>query len=201
MAFQTVPNGIEVVLEGVQNGIPVINVFNVKDSATHDDALLTTYCNTFNTWWLASMRPLLNESFILNSIKATSLILSTGPQHVTSYSTGHQGLLTGGEGAGNAALVISWRTASIGRSFRGRTYVGGLDAAAFDTAQQVTSGFATGIGNAAAALTAAVAAAGGALCVLSRFALGVARVAGLLTEITSIITDVKVDSQRRRTAN
>jgi hypothetical protein len=37
--------------------------------------------------------------------------------------------------------------------------------------------------------------------VLSRFALGVARVAGLLTEITSIITDVKVDSQRRRTAN
>jgi len=37
--------------------------------------------------------------------------------------------------------------------------------------------------------------------VLSRYAAGVLRVTGLLTEIISVIVDTKVDSQRNRTAN
>jgi len=201
MAFQTVPNGIEIVFEAIQNGVPIVNVYNVKDSATHDAALMETYCDAFDAWWVANMQAVLSNSYVLTSIKATSLILSTGPQFIKSFSSGHQGALTGEQVAGNAALVISWRTASIGRSFRGRTYLGGLDAAATDTAQVVSSSFASAIAAAATALTAAVASVGGALCVLSRFALGVARVAGLLTEITSIIVDTKIDSQRRRTSN
>jgi len=201
MPFQTVPNGIEVVLDAIQNGVPVVNVYNVRDAATHDAALMETYCDAFDAWWVANLKPILSNSYVLTSIKATSLILSTGPQFIKSFSTGHQGDLTGEQVAGNAAVCISWRTASIGRSFRGRTYLGGLDAAATDTAQVISSSFASAVATAANALITAVGGAGGALCVLSRFALGVARVAGLLSEITAIIVDTKIDSQRRRTAN
>jgi len=201
MAFQAVPDGIEVVFKAVQNGVPVVNVFNVKDTATHDAALLSEYCDAFAAWWRANLKPILNNSYVLNEITATSLALSTGPQHSLSLTSTNQGDLTGTQVAGNAALVISWRTTAIGRSFRGRTYIGGLDQLAMLTAQTVTSSFLTAISDAAAALLTAVSDVGGTLCVLSRFALKVARVTGLLTEIVSIIVDQKVDSQRRRTAN
>jgi hypothetical protein len=201
MVFQSVPNGIEVVLKAVQNGVPIVNVFNIKDSATHDEALLSEYCDGFAAWWRTNMKPMLSNSYVLQTITATSLILASGPQHSLSLTTTNQGDLTGEQVAGNAACVISWRTASIGRSFRGRSYIGGLDAAATETAQVVSASFASALSSAAVALTAAVADIGGALCVLSRFALGVARVTGLLTEIVSIIVDTKIDSQRRRTAN
>jgi len=201
MTFQAVPDGIEVVFKAVQNGIPVVNVYNVKDTSTHDVTLLTAYCDAFFTWWQTNMKPILNNSYVLNQIVATSLELSTGPQVAVSTITNNVGDLSGQAVAGNAAAVISWRTASIGRSFRGRTYIGGLDQAAMLNAQLVTSGFMGGLGDAASALLDAVAAVGGTLAVLSRYADKVLRVIGLLTEITSIFVDQKVDSQRRRTAN
>ena len=201
MATQLVPNGIEAVFNAIQNGVPVVNVFHIKDSATHDAALLESYADALDTWWLTYMQPILSNSYVLTSIVATSLETGTGPQFIKSFSSGHQGALTGEQVAGNAAAVISWRTASIGRSYRGRTYIGGLDAAATDTAQAVSASFASALSAAAVALTSAVAGVGGALCVLSRYLDKVLRVVGLLTEITSIIVDTKIDSQRRRTAN
>jgi len=201
MSFQPVPDGIEVVFKAIQNGVPIVNVYNVKDSTPHTPLLLNGYLALFETWWHANLQPILSNSYVLQEIVATSLVLATGPQASVSLTTGNQGALTGTQEAGNAALVVSWRTDSIGRSFRGRTYVGGLDSASIATAQQVTSSFATAISGAFAALVTAVQGFGGALAVLSRFALGVARVAGLLTEITNLIVDLKIDSQRRRTAN
>lgn len=201
MPFQPVVDGIEVVLKAVQNGVPIVNVYNVQDTETHDAARLGEIADVFHTWWVDNLKPILNNSYVLQSITATNLTSSAGPQVVRSYTTGNQGDLTGEQVAGNAALVISWRTALIGRSFRGRTYVGGLDGAATDTAQNVSSAFASAIGTSATNLIDALNTAGAALAVLSRFVGGVLRVAGLLTEIISVIVDTKIDSQRRRTAN
>jgi len=143
----------------------------------------------------------LSNSYVLSEIKATSLETGTGPQHILSPTVDNQGELTGEEVAGNAAVVISWRTASIGRSFRGRTYIGGLDAAATVTAQAISAPFAVAIAGAATDLIDRITALGGTLCVLSRYLAGTLRVVGLLTEIISVIVDTKIDSQRRRTAN
>jgi len=201
MPFQPVPDGIEIVLDATQNTVPVVNVFNVKDTSTHDATLLEAYANAVLTWWQTNVAPELHQSYVLNAVKVTSLELSTGPQFILPVTSSNTGALTGDPVAANAALVISWRTASIGRSFRGRTYQGGMDTVALATAQEVTTGFVSAMALNYANLIDAITAVGGALSVLSRFALGVARVAGLLTEITGIIIDTKVDSQRRRTAN
>jgi len=201
MTFQAVPDGIEVVFKATQNGIPIVNVYNVKDTSTHDTTLLTAYCDAFFTWWQTNMKPILNNTYVLNQIVATSLELSTGPQVAVSTITNNVGDLSGTAVAANAAAVISWKTASIGRSFRGRTYMGGLDQAAMSTAHLITTGFVGGLLDAAAALLDAVVTVGGVLAVLSRFADKAIRVTGLLTEIIAIFVDQKVDSQRRRTAN
>lgn len=201
MAFQAVPDGIEVVFAAVQNGVPVVNVYHVQDPATHDAARLGVIADAFHTWWVTYLKPGLSDSYVLGSITATNLTSSAGPQVVRNYTTGNTGDVAGAEAAGNAAAVISWRTASIGRSFRGRTYVGGLPESALANAQTLDSSLLTGFSAAGANIITVLDGLGAALAVLSRYAAGVLRVAGLLTEIVSVIVDSKVDSQRRRTAN
>jgi len=201
MAFQAVPDGVEVVFEATQNGVPVVNVYNVKMTDPHTEENINSVIDVFDTWWHEEMQSALHNSYVLQSIKATSLELSTGPQVIRSFSTDNQGAITSAPAAGNAAAVISWRTASIGRSFRGRTYIGGLSAASFLNAQFLATADQGFILAAAATLIDALETAGYALCVLSRIAAGVLRVTGLLTEIISVIVDQKTDSQRRRTAN
>ena len=201
MATQLVPDGIEIVFNAVQNGVPIVNVYHVKHTATITGAVLQDYAEAFYDWWADQLMPVLNNSYVLNTIVATDLEDGTGPQYTLSLSSANQGALTNEAVAGNAALCVSWRTANIGRSFRGRTYIGGLDALATETAQVVTSSFQAAIGDAAIALLDVVETLGGALCVLSRYANLVLRVTGLLTEIIGVIVDSKIDSQRRRTAN
>jgi hypothetical protein len=201
MAFQPVPDGVEVVLSGLQNGVPIVNVYNVLDTETHDEARLGEIADLFKTWWSAHIQPNISDSYTLQTIKATNLTSSAGPQVIRTYTTANAGALSGGQVAGNGAAVISWRTALIGRSFRGRTYVGGLAESGLANAQFLTSGFATDLAGAGVALLDGLDGIGAKLAVLSRFVAGVARVAGLLTEIIAVIVDTKVDSQRRRTAN
>jgi hypothetical protein len=201
MATQLVPDGIEIVFNAVQNGVPIVNVYHVKHTATITGAVLQDYAEAFYDWWADQLMPILNNSYVLNTITATDMETGSGPQYTLSLSSANQGTLTGEQVAGNAALCVSWRTASIGRSFRGRTYIGGLDAAATETAQVVSASFQGAIGDAAIALLDIVETIGGALCVLSRYASGVLRITGLLTEIIGVIVDSKIDSQRRRTAN
>ena len=201
MAFQTVPDGVEVVFNGVQNGVPVVNVYNVRDTSTHTEARLEEIIDTFYAWWAAHMSPLQHTSYTLQSIKATNLTSSAGPQVIKAYTTANTGSMTGGESAGNGAGVISWKTALIGRSFRGRTYVGALGVNALASAQTLGTAQMANMVSAGTALLDALEAISTTLCVLSRVAAGVQRVAGLLTQIIGVVVDAKVDSQRRRTAN
>lgn len=201
MVFQPVPDGVEVVFDAVQNGVPVVNVYNVLDTESHDEARLGEIADTFKEWWDTFMAPIHNPSYVLQSIKATNLTSSAGPQVIRSYSTDNQGTNAGGEAAGNAAGVISWKTALIGRSFRGRTYVGAFSESAIASAQTFDGAAVTAMLDAGTGLLDALSAIGAALAVLSRVAAGVQRVAGLLTEIISVVVDNKVDSMRRRTAN
>jgi hypothetical protein len=201
MVFQSVPDGVEVVFSAVQNGTPIVNVYNIRSTVTNDETRLGVIADAFKDWWDDNMAPVQNPSYVLQSIKATSLGSVGGPQVIRSYSTANQGTNSGGEAAGNAAAVISWKTALIGRSFRGRTYVGALSEGAIASAQTFESAAVTGILSAGTTLIDAMTAIGATLCVLSRVFNGIARVTGLLTEIIAVVVDNKVDSMRRRTAN
>lgn len=201
MPTQLVPDGIEVTFNAVQNGVPIVNVYHCRDTGLIDGARLMQYCNEFYDWWFADLRVIQSNSYVLQSIVATNMETGAGPQAILALATGNQGALTGTQEAGNAALVMSWRTSSIGRSYRGRTYLGGLDSAAILTAQSVTTSFQAAVAAAGVDLIDRIGDLGGTLVVLSRYLAGALRVVGLLTDIVSIIVDQKIDSQRKRTAN
>jgi hypothetical protein len=67
--------------------------------------------------------------------------------------------------------------------------------------QTVSGAAAASLANAGAQLIAALNAIGVVLSVLSRVANGVQRITGILSAITSLIVDTRLDSQRRRDAN
>jgi len=200
MAFQPAPQCVKAELNGLQNGVPIVNIFNVDVNGVPTLTDLGNVATEVGTFW-GNLKTVLHSSYILQDITVTDISVANGQQVIDTTHSGETGLVTTAPMAANAAMVVSLRTPFIGRSFRGRIYFGGLPEASLADAQTFTSGAASAMAGAMAAFITALTAAGYALSVVSRFALGVARVTALLTDVVALITDTKVDSQRRRTAN
>jgi len=201
MPFQALANGIKIEFNAMQNGVPVVNIHNVISPTGVDDSVLEDCALAMDEWWTDDGRALHHSTYVLQNITLTDISVENGHQLIFTSITNPAGTGTGAAAAANAAVVVSWRTANTGRSFRGRTYVGGLANSTLVNAQTIETAAQTAIITAYAGLLAALEAINLTLVVVSRFAAGVARVAALGTEIISIIVDTKVDSQRRRTAN
>ena len=200
MALGIVPNGIKIEFNAQQNGIPVVNRMYCTTTGAVTLSDLNDVATAAYAFWL-DLAVNLHTSYILSDITVTDVSIANGTQVITPYSTANTGSATGAEAAANAAVVLSLRTARTGRSFRGRTYIGGLPVSAFTTAQTVSTGFAGLLAVAMVDFITALNGIGKTLVVVSNYANKVVRVIALATEIVSIIADNKVDSQRRRTAN
>lgn len=200
MTFQVTPQGIKVEMNFIQNTVPVVNVFHVDNGGSVDATSLHVVALIFSDYWTA-LRVNLSVSLVLQNITVTDISVADGIQEILTGFADPEGAVTSAAAAANAACCISLRTAHTGRSFRGRSYVGGINAVDLFSAQTLTTTFAAALASHMQDLIDALIAAGKTLCVLSRYADKVLRVVGLLTEIISIIVDTKVDSQRRRTAN
>lgn len=201
MAFIATPNCVEVVDKGIQNGVPVVNVTHWKVTGAINTALLTAVATTYKGWVDGYKLPMLDSSFVQQSITAKDVSVANGEEVALTYTSGGNGTAGNAPMAANAAICISLRTIKTGRSFRGRFYLGGLEQTYLLTAQNITTASASSISAAFAALISLMTTAGYILGVLSKFAAKVARVTGLLTDVIGIVVDTKVDSQRRRTAN
>jgi len=201
MAFQTTPNGIEVALHGAQEGIPVVNIFHIKAPGAVTFTDLENIETVFQEWVDSDWLPMLHNTYVLNDFTVLDISEEDGIKVTHPYVSGNAGGVGGDPTPANAALVVSWRTAQTGRSYRGRTYVGAIGNNFMVDPHNVDSTFASGVADNMAALKDAIETAGYTLSVLSRVLNKVVRVVGVLTEIVSIIVDTKVDSQRRRTAN
>jgi hypothetical protein len=201
MAFQPAPNVRKVAFNGVQNGVPVVNVYHVEDINSATLERLEELAIEFYDWWDEWLRPAHHTSYTLNDITVTDVAVENGIQFIYTGFPNTDGQSTGAAANGNAAAVISWRTGNIGKSFRGRTYIGGLATSAFDNAQYLSSASAAAFVVVGTALIDALTAIDAVLVVVSRFANNVARVTALATQIISVIVDTKGDSQRRRTPN
>lgn len=98
----------------------------------------------------------------------------------------------------NVSFCVSHRTAQRGRSFRGRTYIGGLAYNVIQS-QQLAAGNAGTILAAFQLMRDAAAAAGAPFVIVSRYSGNLPRAVGVSTPVTSILLqDTIVDSQRRR---
>lgn len=200
MANDIVPNGIKIEWNMTQLGVPVVNrcyvtMSGAPSSADLDDAIIaaTAFYNDFKN--------LQNAAVTLQNITATDVHVANGIQTILPFTTNNVGLGSGAAAAANAAQCVSLRTAHIGRSFRGRFYMGGLTTGNQADAHTWGSGQTVALAGYFQDFIDALNAINMTLVVVSRFAAGVARVTNLATEIISIIVDNKIDSQRRRTAN
>lgn len=200
MALGIVPNGIKLELNGVQNGIPIVNRWYVTmtsapTSADLDDAVAATLA-FFN-----DLKANLHTSYTLQNITATDVHVANGVQVILPLTSDNVGEVGGTALAANAAMCVSLRTQFTGRSFRGRFYIGGLPQADLVTAQTFDSGSATVFAGIFEDFIDALNLINMTFVVVSNYAAGVLRIVALATEIISVIVDTKVDSQRRRTAN
>lgn len=201
MAFQPTPRGIEVKFIGQQAGQPVINVFHVDNQAAVDEGDLEDTAVIFENWWRDAIRGGIASSYSLDQIIATDISIENGAQYILVPASPRTGAVASEAAASNAALVVSWRTSRTGRSFRGRTYWGGIPQDALNGPTEFDPAYAAGFAVAGADLMESLEAAGKLLAVLSRYANGVLRVAGLLTEVVRVIVNLQVDSSRKRLAN
>jgi len=200
MAFQPTPRGVKLEMNALQNSVPVVNIWHIQTPSTVSSADLDDILGAANTWW-EDHKGAFHTSYVLQNFTATDISVEDGVQTILPYDGGSAGTATGTAAAANAAVVASLRTNFTGRSFRGRTYFGGVPQSALVDAQHIGTENAAGMASLVTDLIDGLAAVNMTLCVLSRYANKVLRVAGLLTEIISVIVDTKVDSQRRRTAN
>lgn len=201
MVFIPTANTVKASLEFLQNGVPVVNVFHVDIGHAPAGTDLTAVALKVVEWWEDSLSYTCHNSLLFNQVIVTDISVANGGQHTENTTTQAAGRLGGTAQAANAAATITWKTAHIGRSYRGRTYLGALDDSLLTDAQHLTTTAVTNYTAIATSLVTGLSSLGYALVVLSKFANGVARVAGLITEIITVVTDSKIDSQRRRTAN
>jgi hypothetical protein len=200
MSADLVPHAIKIEFNALQNGVPVVNRVYVTQSGTISSADLDdvgikalAFFNNYKT--------VLHASYVLSNITITDVSIVGGSQLIIPLTTANTGLVSGAVMAANAAVVTSLRSARIGRSFRGRWYWGGLPEASMSDAQNITSGAATAFNGVMQDFIDQLLTIGKVLVVVSRFADKVARTVALTTDIIGLITDTKIDSQRRRTAN
>ena len=194
------PQCVEAKLVMSQGGVPIINRWYVDVAASPTPAILALVAGVIDAWVTSDYASQISNTVAFEQIICTDFSVNNGAQDISTPTTA-TGAATGAAVAANAALVASLRTQQTGRNYRGRTYTPGMVAGHVSDAQHATTGHATAINTAFANLVAAMVTAGYKLCILSQYLNNALRAVGLLTEVVSIITNTKIDSQRRRTAN
>jgi hypothetical protein len=201
MPFQTVPSGVQVKLIGQLGDQPCINVFNIDVAHEVTEVDVENCAIAVDAWFQAELLPHVSDDYTLIKVVGTDLEHDPAIQHEVVHSPALAGSITSGGMPANSALVTSLRTANIGRSYRGRSYLGGLPIDSQVSVDAMDTGYAATVATGYIALVDALHSLGYALAVLSRIAGGVLRVAGLLTEIIAVVTNTRIDTQRRRVNN
>lgn len=197
MPFQPVEATALIELVQSLDGQIIENTLYFRRASDYDAAGLETLAGTIGGWWIDQMAPLLCNAVSLNQVKATALHDQTGPQFISTVGLPAPGEVSADAVPNNSAFCISFRTALIGRSFRGRNFISGLP----DT-QIVLSRLAGGYANALVAAYGTIQdllPVGTSWVVVTRTVNKVLQEVGLTNPITAVvIQDLVMDSQRRR---
>jgi len=155
--------------------------------------------NDLEVWWTTLLSQFLSQDISLRELNVTDLSSASGYSVSQAAPTPNPtGQIANAGLPGNVSLCASFRTPNRGRSFRGRNYVCGL-AETSVTGNTVGSTIVAGVLGSYQGIPSAIVSSAWDWVVVSRFAGGLPRVAGIATDITSVvIVDDFVDSQRRR---
>lgn len=205
MPFVPVPDTVLAEMRMTQDSQKVENTLYFRGD-TLDVGVATTLAENLIAWWAEFYSPRVATAVKLNEVVITDLSSDTGFQVTLAPTVLTTGGITTAEGEpNNVTLAVSFRTASRGRSFRGRNYIVGLTTDQI-AQNRMTDEFVTIWQNVYNALLAVATDSAVVWVVVSRFH-GVEsithdpipRITGITTDVTNVvITDNIVDSQRRR---
>ena len=197
MAFIPATNCVRVVVEGLLDGQELANVYHVDVGATVTTVIMNAIIDEFETWLTDELLPNVSEDYEVTAITARDLTTITG----ALIERPQDPFLAGGQAAGalpnNVALCTTWFTSLAGRSYRGRTYVAGLDETNV-TLSRILSGTASAFATVMVELVNMIAAIGYDLVVASFYTALAPRVSAVLTPIIAAGVNTVMDSQRRR---
>lgn len=126
MAFQPVPATALVELIYSLDGQVLENTLYFRRTTDYDVTALTQLADSAINWWDVNMQPAISTSMSLVRCDATALHAQTGPKVSRTTGLPLAGTIPVNAVPNNVALVVSFRTALIGRAFRGRNYVPGI---------------------------------------------------------------------------
>lgn len=164
-----------------------------------DTIELTDVAGTAIAAWITHMATYLSDQLDLNQVKVTSLSTATSPSVIVPAPVGTDGVISGTCNPLNVAIVISERTDSRGRSYRGRWYQGGIPTSFNADSGSVNAEWQENILNLFVDMIDDIETEHTLVhCVGSRRTAGAARVTGVATPITAYFCNPDFDSRRTR---
>lgn len=197
MAFIPIPNTAKLEMIYLWDSQVVENVYHFESNIAFDLTDMQELATAALVWWNANLKPLINNSVSLNTIRVTDMRTATGGVIEDTTGLPTAGTATGNAVPNNVTVAIKLITTQRGRSFRGRAYHVGLSTTAV-AGNTVTSTTRTALRNAYLALFTLSSAPTWSLGVASRFSNNLPRTEGVITEVTDVSVNAIVDSQRRR---
>ncbi len=200
MPFIPIPGCAQVNIRGTINGVPMENVLNFrKETLTSwSSAQLGDLNSAVITNWATDIVPLFASGYVALSVYCRDLTTESSAVFEGNFPPGTDGAADGETLPGSVALVLTHSTGLAGRSFRGRTYFGGLSELSV-TGNNAVAGFVSDLGEGFNNFIGTLAGNDFLLVVASRYHNNAPRDFGIVTTVqSSIFRDTRVDSQRRR---
>lgn len=198
MAFVPAEKVAQIEIRMGLDGQRVENVVYAQAVSAWDQATLISLGEDVIDWWSTTAAPLyttsqvLREIFLTDLTSATATAVSVVPDVATEGTLGFEPL------PNNCAIAISFRTASRGRSARGRNYISGIPTDNV-SGNRVEGTFLDDWASAYVGLKEVIEGHGATMVVVSRRHNKVNRSAAVMFPVTTFLfVDNVIDSQRRR---
>jgi hypothetical protein len=196
--FIPFPNCAEAVIQGVMAGQDVLLTLGFQRLGGYDPETLSDLASTLAEWTTSTLLPKLVDDWTVLQIKVTDLSTDFAPVAFSSVGLPASGGVVGVPVTSNTAMVVSFKTANRGRSYRGRNYVPAIRADRNVDAGTYSTTDTSEIQSAYYAMQSATFATGDAHVVLSRYTGNAPRIEGVATPVLSYQAKQRVATQRRR---
>jgi len=197
MAFIPASQIVRVVVEQLIASQIVANVFHVDANEPVTSAVINLILDEFETWVNDSFSQLQSEDAQSTGVSGRDLTASTGLLVERPFTTPVDGVIASPVLPNNVAVCMTLFTDLSGRSYRGRSYVGGIGESTI-VASSLDPSTATFFATMYIDLVDALSLAGYELVVTSFQTANAPRVSAVSTPVTAIGCNTVTDSQRRR---
>jgi hypothetical protein len=200
MAFIPAPNIVMAEVLATKDGQKIENRFMIDTLAAVTPTVVDNVANIVNVWAQGTYFDHIVDTVSLRGVQATDMSVANGSQVLIAPEGSVTGAIGGPAMPNEVTLCLQLKTASRGRSARGRCYILGLSRSDVTGENTFWTVRAADLVSDFEALLAAITGQGWALVIVSYIANGAPRVGGpVYFPVTSVaFADLVVDSMRRR---